>query len=69
MKSWLWSGMLTATVALLAVGGVAQAQSTDNDRCSNATLKGDYGFTVHGERTLEVGRGTVCTLRRREPLT
>jgi hypothetical protein len=49
MKTRLWSGMLTATVALLALGGVAQAQSTDNDRCSNSTLRGDYGFTVHGE--------------------
>ena len=49
MKGWFWNGMLTATVALLALIGVAQAQITDNDRCSNATLQGDYGFTVHGE--------------------
>jgi hypothetical protein len=41
--------MLTATVALLALSGVAQAQVTDNDECSNATLQDDYGFTVHGE--------------------
>jgi hypothetical protein len=32
----------------LALGGVAQA-ATDNDGCSNATLKGDYAFTIVGE--------------------
>src|SRR5207302_6157517 len=47
MKPWLWHWMLG--VALLAMSGEARAQITDNDGCSNATLKGDYGFTVHGE--------------------
>ena len=40
MKSWLWKGMLAATIALPALSGVARAQSTDNDGCTNATLKG-----------------------------
>ena len=49
MKLWLWNGMLMVALALLALTGVARAQSTDNDGCSNATLRGDYGLTVHGE--------------------
>src|ERR1700730_3833992 len=46
MKSWLWKGMLAATIALPALSGVARAQSNDNDGCTNATLKGDYAFSV-----------------------
>jgi hypothetical protein len=46
MKSWLWNGMIAAAIALPALGGVARAQSADNDGCSNATLKGDYAFVV-----------------------
>jgi hypothetical protein len=46
MKSWLWRGMLAAAIALPALSGVARAQSTDNDGCTNATLKGDYAFVV-----------------------
>jgi hypothetical protein len=49
MKSWLWKGMLAAAIALPALSGVARAQGTDVDGCSNAILEGDYGFTVHGE--------------------
>ena len=46
MKSWLWKGMLGAAIALLALTGVARAQSVDNDGCTNATLRGDYAFSV-----------------------
>ena len=46
MKSWLWKGMLAAAIALPALSGVVWAQSTDNDGCTNATLKGDYAFSV-----------------------
>jgi hypothetical protein len=46
MKSWLWKGMLAAAIALPALSGIARAQSTDNDGCTNATLKGDYAFSV-----------------------
>jgi hypothetical protein len=42
MKSWLWQAMLAAAIALPALSGPARAQSTDNDGCTNATLKGDY---------------------------
>ncbi len=47
MKSRLWKGMLAATIALPALSGVVWAQSTDNDGCTNATLKGDYAFSSH----------------------
>ena len=46
MKSWLWNGMLAATIALPALSGMARAQSIDDDGCTNATLKGDYAFGV-----------------------
>jgi hypothetical protein len=48
MKSWLWKGTLAAAIALLALSDVARAQSSDNDGCTNATLKGDYAFAVTG---------------------
>jgi hypothetical protein len=48
MKTLHWKPILVAAIALLAVGGQAKAQSTDNDGCSNSTLKGDYAFTVSG---------------------
>ena len=46
MKNWLWRGTLAATIALPALSGIARAQSTDHDGCTNATLKGDYAFSV-----------------------
>ena len=46
MKSWLWKGMFVAAIALPALSGMARAQSNDNDGCTNATLKGDYAFSV-----------------------
>jgi len=49
MKFRLCNGMVMVALCLLALSEVARAQSTDNDGCSNATLRGDYGLTVHGE--------------------
>jgi hypothetical protein len=46
MKTWFHKGVLRAAIVLLALSGVARAQSNDNDGCTNATLKGDYAFTV-----------------------
>jgi hypothetical protein len=59
MKSWLWTGILAAALALPAASGVARAQSTDNDGCSDATLKGDYAFVVTAltNQTFVVGIG------------
>jgi hypothetical protein len=48
LKSWLCKGMLAAAIALPAFSGGAEAQITDNDGCSNATLNGDYAFAVTG---------------------
>jgi hypothetical protein len=36
-------------LALPVISSAAQAQVSDNDGCSNATLQGDYAFSVHGE--------------------
>src|SRR6267143_3792851 len=41
--------MLAAAITLLALGSSVQAQSNDNDGCSNSTLKGDYAFTISGQ--------------------
>jgi len=46
MKNWLWRGTRAAAIALLVLSGIARAQSTDNDGCTNATLEGDYAFSV-----------------------
>ncbi len=47
MKTWFWNGMMAALIALPALSGVARADSDHNDGCTNATLKGDYAFTVN----------------------
>jgi hypothetical protein len=39
--------VLTGAIALLALTGSARAQ--DNDGCTNATLNGDYAFTISGQ--------------------
>jgi hypothetical protein len=43
MKHLLWRGALAAAIALPALSGIARAESTG---CTNATLKGDYAFSV-----------------------
>jgi len=40
---------MAVAIALPALSGVARAQVTDNDGCSNATLKGDYATRIHGK--------------------
>ena len=44
MKNVLWKGTLVAAIVLLTPSIAARAQ------CSNASLKGTYGVTTHGER-------------------
>src|SRR5215471_8809816 len=60
MKSWLWRGMLASAIALPALSGIARAQSNDHAPCSNATLQGDYAFSVIDFTTplVVVGIGT-----------
>ena len=48
MRALFWSGIVASVAAVSVVSGVAHAQVTDNDGCSNATLRGDYAFSVHG---------------------
>lgn len=49
MKTLIWKGMLAAALFLVFLSGSARAQDGDYDGCSNATLHGDYAFTLHGE--------------------
>ena len=46
MKSWLWTVILATATTLPALSGIARAQGTDHAPCTNATLKGDYAFSV-----------------------
>jgi hypothetical protein len=46
--------VLTVAVLSLALGGVALG-ATDNDTCSNATLTGNYAFTILGEELIPNG--------------
>lgn len=48
MKNLVWKVMVAGIFLLgfLSVG--VRAQGDDNDGCTNATLKGDYAFTVSG---------------------
>jgi hypothetical protein len=56
MKSWS-KGMLAAAIALPTLSGVARA---DDFGCSNATLQGDYAFSVLSllPQNVVVGIGT-----------
>jgi hypothetical protein len=49
MKIQIWKGMLAAAIFSVVLSSPAKAQDGDNDACSNATLHGDYAFTIHGE--------------------
>src|SRR6516164_1896124 len=52
--------MLAAAIALSALGGTARAGGSDAFGCSNATLQGDYAFSVVAltTQTVVVGLGT-----------
>src|SRR5215212_2368651 len=43
MKGSLWIGAVAAVLVLPALSGIARAESP---HCNNATLKGDYAFSV-----------------------
>jgi hypothetical protein len=47
MKSWKFVFAMALTVVMLSVA--ARAQNEDNNGCSNATLRGPYSFSTHGE--------------------
>jgi hypothetical protein len=41
--------ILTVLTLILVDGPALNAQTNDNDGCSDATLKGDYAFTISGQ--------------------
>jgi hypothetical protein len=46
MKRWLCVGLMATAIALPVLGGAAWAGGSGDLGCSNATLKGDYAFSV-----------------------
>ena len=48
MKKRMLVSLILLTLVVFAPRGV-NAQAGDNDGCSDATLKGDYAFTISGE--------------------
>ena len=60
MKTNLFKLAVTCALALLFLASSAKAQ--DNDGCGQATLKGDYAFTVSG--TFWVGPGNSIAVQR-----
>ena len=61
MKACAAKRALVLLIAGLLLGGTALAW--DNDGCSNASLKGDYSFTIHGETLGVIVPGTPPTLQ------
>jgi hypothetical protein len=55
MKNWRYQGILAVATLVLALSGMAWATADDHG-CSNATLRGAYGFRVVGQ-----GPGTSVT--------
>ncbi|MBS1839762.1 MAG: hypothetical protein JSS69_11580 [Acidobacteria bacterium] len=49
MKSFVFRAIPVLMFLGLVTCGPTMAQGNDNDGCSNATLKGDYAFTVSGQ--------------------
>lgn len=49
MKLYLWKAAIAFALGTLCFNGSARAQSGDNDGCSNASLNGDYAFTISGQ--------------------
>ena len=60
MKISMLKMIFVLAMGVFALAGLAQAQSSDNDNCSNRTLKGDYAFKVYGQFW---GPGGVVVLR------
>jgi hypothetical protein len=62
MKRWIWR----ATAAGVFVMGLmaAGARAEDNDGCSDATLNGDYAFTISGTIWMPDSTGAVQVIQR-----
>ena len=64
MRSLLLKQAFATAVMALAMVGTTRAQSWDNDGCSNATLNGDYAFTVSGWFNTTNPAGLPVTVQR-----
>jgi hypothetical protein len=62
MKSWFARGMLASTIALPALSAAAWGGGIDDFGCLNATLKGDYAFSVLTVAEENVGPNVVVGL-------
>ena len=49
MKCVVCKILFVAMIASLVLATPGRAQNSDNDGCSDASLQGDYAFTIHGE--------------------
>jgi hypothetical protein len=49
MKCAAWKIVCVGAIVSLVSAIPGRAQNGDNDGCSDASLKGDYAFTIHGE--------------------
>jgi hypothetical protein len=64
MRSLFSKAVVAAAIMTVAIGGTTRAQSGDNDGCSNATLNGDYAFTVSGSFITTPPGGAPVTVER-----
>jgi len=64
MKGLGWKAMVAGMFLMGVMGAVARAQDGGNEGCSDATLKGDYAFTVSGTIWVTDVTGTVQPVQR-----
>jgi len=64
MKGFAWKAMVAGIFLMGVMGAVARAQDGGNEGCSDATLKGDYAFTVSGTIWVTDVTGTVQPVQR-----
>lgn len=64
MKGFVWKVMVAGIFLNGFVGSLARAQSGENDGCNDATLKGDYAFTVSGQIFLTDPTGAPLVVQR-----
>jgi len=64
MKRLVWKAMVAGLILAGFLSAGAKAQSSDNDGCSDATLKGDYAFTVSGTIWVTDAQGVLEAVQR-----
>jgi len=64
MKGLAWKAMVAGLILAGFLSAGARAQSSDNDGCSDATLKGDYAFTVSGTIWVTDPQGVLEAVQR-----